>query len=359
MQVNRAELLAALTVVRAALVGRPYIQSLSHVLLDKGWVTAYNETIAITTWLDADVATIGACVPGDQLIAALGQFGASTIDAIFAEGGLTLSSGKARIKLAALPASDFLYEPSDWRDHFELPVTVIEGIGLALMGVGKDEAMPAALGVTVVSEGGMTTLYSTDNRTITRVETGDERSLLSLLTPGALLPTQFCEQLVTLAKSFPGHAPVMVLTATHAMVDFNGKVVLTTRLQSDYEVIDFTAKFDELCPVEAMTRAAPIPEGFDGAMARAALVLGSSKDPSVRVTIGRGEMDLDAQVTAGSSHDTLAFGDAAAPKIAFSVDPSLVMRGAKACTDLIVLERVLAMSGRKGALLHLVSHVSR
>lgn len=358
MQVKRAELLAALTIVRAALVGRPYIQSLSHVLLDKGWVTAYNETIAITTWLDADVATIGACVPGDQLIAALGQFGAATIDAALADGGLTLSSGKARIKLGALPAADFLYEAPDWADHFELPRSVIDGIGLALMGVGKDEAMPATLGVTITSEGGVTVLYSTDNKTITRVETDDDTSLLSLLTPAVLLPAQFCEQLVTLAKAYPA-PPAMVLTKTHAIVDFDGKVILTTRLQDEYELIDFTGKFDELCPLDALDHALPIPDGFDGAMARAALVLGASKDPSVRVTIGKGEMDLDAQAATGSSHDTLAFGHASDPKAAFSVDPLLVMRGAKVCTDLVALERVLVMSGCKGALLHLVSHVSR
>ena len=40
MQVQRARLLAALAIVRPALVGRPYIQSLSHVLLDKGWPMA-------------------------------------------------------------------------------------------------------------------------------------------------------------------------------------------------------------------------------------------------------------------------------------------------------------------------------
>lgn len=360
MQVQRAQLMAALAIVRPALIGRPYIQSLSHVLFDKGWLTAYNETIAITTWLDADIATIGACVPGDQLIAALGQFSTPAVDAVLADGGLTISSGKARIKLGTLPAADFLYTAPDWANDFDLPASVIEGIGCCLMAVGKDEAMPATLGVTLVSEGGYTVAYSTDNHTITRFDTGDNGVLGNhTLTNGSvILPTQFCEQLVALSKTFPG-TPIMVLTKTHAMVDFDGKAILTTRLQGDYAPIDFTSKIDDLCPEEALIGAMPIPDGFDGAMARAALVLGATKDPSVRVTLDGATMELDAQAASGSSHDSLQFAGGGGAKMAFSVDPTLVMRGAKACVDLVPLPRVLVMAGRKGALLHLVSHVSR
>ena len=357
MQVQRARLLAALAIVRPALVGRPYIQSLSHVLLDKGWLTAYNESIAITTWLEDDVATIGACVPGEQLIAALGPFGAEAVEVVHAEGGMTVSSGKARIKLATLPATDFLYRAPDWSDDaFELPQAVIDGIACCLMGVGKDETMPATLGVTMAAVDGMVVLFSSDNRTITRFGTDAEAP--AAMKGAVLLPTQFCEQVVALAKLAPAVAPIMVLRKDSAIVDFDGAAVLTARLQDEFELVDFQAKVDDIVPASAYDHIVAIPDGFDGAMARASLALGSGRDQSVRVSIKDGVMAIEATAATASSRDELAYPHTSM-RMAFSVDPQLVMRGARACADLLPLEGALVMMGREGKLLHLVAHVAR
>ena len=363
MQVNRPQLLAAVGIVRAALVSRPYVQSLSHILSAGGWLTTYNESIAITTKLDAEVADLDCCIEGERLYAALSQFAGTTLDVKVSEGALTLKSGKSIIKLGTLPAADFLFETPTLAGGNRLAINqiFIDGITSCLVGVSKDEALPAAMGVTMSTDAGVDniTLYSTDNKTITRFQT--DLPWESMTRAATILPAQFCEQLVSLYKTLRCTHVWMHLGDVQAVVRFDDHTVLTARLQSEYEVINYEDKIQGLCPLETIAAGAMrIPDGIDGALGRAVLVLGNESNLAVRFECAPGTLALDASTATSSSHDDLVLDDYAGDGLLrFNVDPALVARGIKQCDSMLPLPGVLVMLGAKGRLIHLVAHVAR
>ena len=363
MKVNRPQLLAAVGIVRAALVSRPYVQSLAHIKSAAGWLTTYNESIAIATKLDTEIGALDCCIEGERFHAALAQFTAMDVDVKMSDGALTLKSGKSTIKLGTLPADDFLFEEPEFdgmAERININQIFIDGVAACLVGVGKDEALPAAMGVTMSTDAGVefVTLYSTDNKTITRFET--DLPWESMKRSAVIFPTQFCDQLVTLHKTLRCTKVVMHLTDSHAVVCFDDHTVLTARLQSEYDVIDYEVKVSGLCPLETIAAGAMrLPDGIDGALARSALVLGNESNPSVRFECSAGSLMLDASTATSSAHDDLVlddyFGDEA---LRFHVDPTLVARGIKSCDSLLPLPGVLVLCGAKGRLIHLIAHVA-
>ena len=359
MQVNRLSFLQLMSLVRPALVSRPYVPSLAYVLSAKGWLTTYNESIAIAVAVTDGIPDFNCCVEGERLHAALNQFTAADLDIKLADGALTLKSGKSTIKLGVLPAEDFLFDQPDWDGvEFKLTTEFLAGIVACLVAVGKNEALPAAMGVTMSPDGvDDITLYSTDNNTITQYQTDIRAQYM----PGSaiVLPIDFCDQMVALQRATKCKDIALLITKTHVMADF-GNLILTGRLQSEYDVIDYATKINGLCPLETIAAGAlRIPDGFDGALARAMLALGNAPEATVALECADGVLKLDASTSTSSSHDELPFDEWVGDRLKFKVDPSLVARGVKMCDSLLPLPGVLVLLGGRGRLTHLVAHVAR
>lgn len=366
MKVNRAAVAAALKVLRPAIATRPYVESMSHVLSSKGWLTAYDGSLAITVVMDAEFATMDACVPGEKLATTLEQFPGEEIEIKRADNALQIANGRSKIKLSVLPGADFLFEAPDWADDFPVGPDFIAGLAACLPSVGKDEAMPATLGVTVSAVNGILLMHATDNRTITRYEvSGSDAKVLQTFALPVLIPTAFCEQMVALSKTYPpaqrDDVILMCLTKDHIMADFD-KALIYARRQVDFRAVDFESTVQALCPTEVMgTLMVPIPDGLEGALARAAMVL-AGETAGVRITIDNEVMELNAVTKTATSQDVLGLSgwlNDVEDALKFNIDPAMFMKAARSCDSILPTPTVLALIGQRGRLLHLVSHIAR
>jgi DNA polymerase III sliding clamp (beta) subunit (PCNA family) len=359
---NREALLKIASLVRPALATQAYIPALTHIQFADGRATAYNDISAITVKAPVDVEV---CVPGEFLIKALNSFGAESIAIQEAtkDKAVVLSSGRSKLKTPVLPVDAFPFTMPDLRkaDEICLDASILKGIDRCLLSVGNDPTHPAQMGITLdVTDKGHAVLYSTDNFTISRYQTKSEVSL-----PGdspVILPTFFCQQLVTLSKAFPEDEVVLFLVPGALVVEFGKSASLFNKTLVDLEPLDFPRIFDKHCKLTGLKdRLAVIPDSWDAAFNRAMLVLSGEVDKVTKVTVEDTTLKISSSSSMGDADDSMAhkLDVKTAPEEPFYLDPSLVVRASKACGMLTFNEKALAMADTEGQFIHLIAYCSK
>lgn len=359
---NREALIKATALVRPAIASQAYIPALTHILFDRNRCTTYNDVTAIS--VKAEVG-IERCLPGDLFIRALTSFGAETI--MFqeaADGAIVLSSGRSKIKLPSLPVDKFPLElPDGEGDEVQITLdhSILKGIERCLVSVGADPTHPAQMGVTLdTDDRGKAVLFSTDNFTISRYQTKT-----SIKLPGdcpIILPTFFCEQLISLCKAFSEESIVLCIGTGYVMAELGKSAQLFSKTVLDLEPLDFPRIIAKHCKLDALSKQlAAIPDPFDAAMSRALLVLSGEVDKLTKVTVSDGSLKLHSSSSMGDADDTMAIAneDAELPSEPFHVDPSLIARAAKVCGLVAFLPRVVVMTDTESHFVHLVAHCNK
>lgn len=357
---NRAALLQVAALLRPALSTQDYIPALKHIKFDGAFASAYNDISAIVVACEVDIKR---CVPGDLLIRALGSFGGETVALAFDDktSALLLSSGRSKLKLPTLPAADFPFDvPQEVADEIVLTPDILKGIERCLLSVGSDPTHPAQMGVTLDSGlGGHASLYSTDNFTISYYQTKDAIKL-----PGespVIMPTFFCEQLLSLAKAHPRTDAMLVLLAGALLVDFideakNTVASLFTKTVVDLEPLDFGKIINKHVGGRgSSTKPTTIPPEFDAAFERALLVLSNELDKSTLVSIDDNSIVLNSTSAMGDADDEIEFKTAGGHS-EFHVDPTLVVRASKSCSKVAFMPKVLMLTNDDGNFTHLIAH---
>lgn len=356
---NREALVKITTLVRPALASQAYIPALTHIKFDGEYAITYNDISSISVRCPVEVER---CIPGDLLIRALGSFGCEQI--MFQEGkdgALTLSSGRSKIKLPTLPLTSFPFvlDESSGDFEFDLDASILKGIERCLVSVGNDPTHPAQMGVTLdVDAKSNAVLYSTDNFTISRFQTKTKIKL-----PGdspVILPTFFCEQAVSLCKTFKEEQPVLVLLAGGLMLELGKSAKLFTKTLTDLEPLDFPRIVEKHCKLASLKdMLLPIPDAFDGALSRALLVLSGEVDKTTKITCATETVKLNSSSGMGDSDDSMPFDGQDAPQEPFFVDPGLLARAAKVCASMTFLPKVVVLADADAQFIHLVAHCSR
>lgn len=351
---SRADLAQVAGLVRPALATRDYVPALTHIRFGGGRATAFNDVAAISVRCAADV---GRCVPGELFIRALGSFGGADVLIQRGDGGaLSLRSGRATVRLPTLPESDFPFEWPGPNDGTEVPFgrELVRAVERCLVGVGGDSAHPAQMGVTLETEDGMAVLYSTDNYTVSRCATAAEMRLPA--DAPVILPRFFCEQLVALSRAFPDEGIVLVLHDTAVVAEFGKSASLLTKTPVDVAPLDFPRLIRKHCDLGTLQDALQlIPDAFDAALGRAALVLSGEAAKSTRVSARKGQLRMVSACDMGDADDEMPFPGDDLEEVC--VDPALVARGAKACALVGFTERVTVMADADCQFVHLVAHV--
>ena len=353
---GREELARVAALVRPALASKDYIPALTCIRFGGGEATAYNDVTAIGVTCGLDIER---CVPGDFLIRAMGTFGGA--DVVFergADGSMVLKSGRSVLKTPTVDAAEFPFKwPGDEGEVMPLDRGVIRAIERCLVSVGSNPAHPAQMGVTLESDGGRAVLYSTDNYTVSRCDSGAKIDALPGDAP-VILPRFFCEQLVALSKAFPDVKPVMVFLDGAVLVEFGEAARILTKTPVDLVPLDFpriVSKHVDLRKIKDLV--GTIPDAFDGALNRAMLVLGGEAVPETKFEVGGKVMGMYSKSPQGTSEDDVPF-DNAAGSFKFSSNPQLLQRGAKACALVGFTERVTVMADADCNFVHLVAHLS-
>lgn len=362
--INRAALLKIASLVRPALAQADYVPALTHIQFANGFATAFNDITAIS--VEAPGIDLNRVVPGDLLIRTLGAFSGEHVGAAFDEmtSVLLLTSGRSKIKLPTLPDAAFPYEPpTDVGEEVLLTPDILKGIERCLMSVGSNDEIPAQMGVTL-EPGEKALLWSTDSITMSRYQT-ETKITLRGDTP-VMLPTFFCEQLLSLAKAFPKAEPWLVMMPGALFIDFTVEIEgktgpmrsvasLYTKTPVDFDLIDFGGVVNKFFTIgEAVKAMVKIPDALDAAFGRALLVLSNEIVKTTNVSADGKEMTLYSTSQMGDSEDTLSFP---AKSKQFSIDPTLVVRGLKGSTKIALLPKVLVLGDDTGKYLHIVAHI--
>lgn len=358
---KRAELLQVVNLVKPALATTPYIPALNHIHFANKYATAYNDITAIAVRADLGVK---ACVPGLIFAAALNSFSGTDVLIQELDGNtLKVSSGRGNIKVPVMPASSFPYEEPNRKDgiEIELGADTIKGVERCLFSVGTDAEHPEQMGVTLDEDNGKAVLYSTDNKTVSRYQTKDKIKL-----PGGtpvVLPTFFCHQLIALHKAYGGKVWLTVFPSA-LLADFgneNDDAYVFTKMIIEGEVLDFKQLIDRDVGTneKLMKSTSPIPDAWDAALSRAMLVLGQELVKATEITPdGSEKAQLKTSAQLGDADDKLTL-PVDTDGASVLVDASLLLRGSKSCTAVLINEKMTIMTNDDCSFIHLVAHIAR
>jgi len=358
-EVSRTSLLAVANLVKPALATQAYIPSLTHICFDGINATAYNDITAIT--VASPLEGLHCCVPGDLLIKALNSFTSDKVLIDDVKGSITVAAGRSKLKLPTLPLADFPYvEPPQAIYPIELSADILKGIEMCLVAVGNDPTHPAQMGVTVESGKDGAVLFSTDNFTISRYKTKSKIKLPADVP--VILPTFFCQQLLTLSSAFTGEPITLDVHAGSLTAYIGDAATVFTKQLVDLEAMDFSSilnkyKVDETLQIKGIIN--PIPDDFDASFSRALLVLGNELDKLTKITVSGGRMKLLSTSSSGESTDSFSYADKEASEEPFSVDPVLVGRASRCCANMALLDRVMILTDSDGKFIHLISHCTK
>lgn len=352
MSIDRTKLLFALNLAKPALASQPYIPAFTHFLFNEDGVTAYNDIAAIRITLDHD---LDSCLPGDMLLKTVSSMAGQSVllQPLDDAPAVLVSSGRSRIKVPKLPVEDF---PIKWpstksAESITLDQSILNGIRSCLVGVGTNPTHPAQMGVTLDVLGDKAVLYSTDNSTLSRFKTKTPIRL-----PGdspVIMPTFFCEQVISLAKAFLDCEVTLFVLPGVLMARIGKAATIMTKTLVDLQPIDFAALIKKV--TGSATDLSPIPAGWDDAMQRALLVLDGLPDKAAELSPRKGAIRLVARSERGEAEDTLDF-DGEGPEEAIYIDPSLVLRGSKSASQLAFCSSAVMLVSGDGVYMHLIAN---
>jgi DNA polymerase III sliding clamp (beta) subunit (PCNA family) len=356
LNLNRDALTKTVNMVRPALAVQAYVPVLQHICFDGGFATAFNDVTAIGVKIENPMS---ACLPGDLLARGLASFSSETINmAQGADGAITLSSGRAKLKIPSLPAKTFPFDRPNRKEaqaKVLLFASIIDGIDKCLMSVGTDTAHPAHMGVTldIDQDSCSAILFSTDGSTISRYETTDE---IPLEEP-VILPTFFCQQLIALNKVFSKDDAFLYLMAGGLLVEWSSGAFLYSRTLVDLEPLEFDKVVERHVKLEGLKkRCAPIPDKWDAALKRALLITQGEVDKVTKILPIDGGLKMRSVSAVGDAEDSMGFEGVIDE--AFLVDPALVDRAGKHCALLECRPKALVMVSASGNFMHLISHLA-
>ena len=354
---NREALVKIANLVRPALSTQAYIPALKHIKFDGKYATTYNDVAGIAVRCEIEV---NRCLPGETLIKALASFGAESIMIQqSSDAAVVLSSGRSKLKLPTMAPADFPFAlPTEEAPEIDIDAAMLKGIERCLLSVGNDPTHPAQMGVTLDVDGnGHAVLYSTDNYTVSRYQTKSKIDLPAD-TP-VIMPTFFCEQLVSLSRAFPDKEIVMVMMAGALLVEIGNSARVFTKTISDLLPLDFPRIIEKHFKLAGLKdQLSMIPDSFDASLGRALLVLSGEVDKSTKITLSNESLRMSSTSSMGDSDDSMTFdGDGKAEP--FFIDPSLILRASKVCGLIGFLPKVVVMADPDAVFVHLVAHCSK
>ena len=341
---QRKEFLAALEQVAPALSHNPILPVLTHFWFYGDRVMAYNDEIALSTPLETPFK---GAVPGTTLLDLLHASGARTLSFAAEDGQLIIKAGRATLKLALRPVSDFLFEMPDYPKGTTLaPVegSLPKAIEGCLRSISTDAAIPEQLGITLVPDGHFVDLYSTDSDTLSHDRIKVKRPPRARV----ILPAAFCREFLRLSKGTPGH-----LSLTDFALMQAGDTMLYGRFIETRNPLDFAGIIAE--HVASKKKLYPMPKGFGYALDRAVVITDAKVDQALTaLTVKEGRLRLESRSGRGEVIDEFAADDKQ-PRVAVKIKPKLLKQGHKDFDELLITVRCAVMS--KGDTLYLVSAI--
>lgn len=337
---ERKPLLGTLKRVGEALASRDLIPVLACLCFDGRTCTAYDDVVALRAPCPFPV-TGG--VRGKLLLDFLTAARSNDLEVTSEGESVRFKAGRSKLDMPCLPASEFLFK-APRTEGTEISVTpeLLSALKLSAISLGQNAAQPWMLGVTMAANATALTLYSSDNKTATRVSL-----------PGAypdvvtLLPPRFVSLILSLSRE---ESPETIhLASDWALAVFPSGLRLFSRTIGGADA----KTFKKLFSAADRTDAYPIPKGLEAALARAAVVLPHSREPFTRFAVSGGKLSLVTRSDAGNVADKVPFADH--PDITATAAPDNLARALAHGEEFGIAAEYLLL--RAPGFLHLVTTV--
>jgi DNA polymerase III sliding clamp (beta) subunit (PCNA family) len=331
---NRKETLAALEIVKPALVTRKEQPQLSHIWFDGEYAYAHNGGLGIKTKLEIPLE----CgVPGSLFIGLLNQTSTEEIEFEHSDHTLSFKSGKTKVKLATMS-----YDKNIWR----FPETPS---GKPLATIKASKGFLAAAKYTLMFSPVNTKRMEFHAICIYAVEkemdliTTDQVSMV--LAPVAepmvgtakriAFPRELAEQVVS--KCTPGAS--LQMYSDHFRIDTSKNTSMYSNVLDTSDMYNLPATADRLLEGAVSFK---LPEGFTGALERAILLAGS-EDATVTLTATGKALKLSGRYPQGQLDEDFVLNKSS-PKATISADAK-IMLGVKGITELAIKDKVINFYG--------------
>ncbi len=358
---KRTVLESALQKCKPFLMGSDFVPSLTHFCFSGDQITAYNDEQGITIDLDSG---LNCTVPGLMMVKMLGTIGNEelTLDRGKDEK-VTIKAGRAKIQLPSMEEDDYAFQmPVPNGIPLQVGEDFLRGLELCLISCATDPTYIELNGVTLILEDGFGSIYATDNRTLSAYDFEQE------LPQGmdgfrCILPTMFCEQLISLSKSyFESGVPSIDLYITEdtCIALITNSCTVFTRMVDASKARDFPSTVDRIVGNPEEIPYGEIPAEIVPALERAAyLKPGGDQEIHTEFTVTNNKAHMKTQSALGKCNDDMTFpNEIDWGNFSFEVNPALVARGFKSATHLAFYETHTLLLGNEGAFLHIISHRS-
>lgn len=321
---ERSEITRILKKLEPALATKDLIQVFACFCLDGEQATAYDGVVALSHPLN--IGLKGA-VRGKVLLSFLGACRAKELKIETGDGSTIVKAGRSKLDTPVLPEEDFIFKFPGTKNAVEFSANeaFMKALSKSLISLGRDPTHRFRLGVTVVFKKNKLTMYSSDNRTATRIhvklkEEGPEKLVIQL-------PPRFCELLHDINRE--DSVQTILMTKKWIQAKFESGLRLFSQAISDPEPETFVRLFESSDDEKLEKQMLPIPKGFDRSLDRALVVLPYSNDPYTKLKIKEDKIILTTDSEAGNVRDalTLNVSDSDHPDCEASLAPEQVLRG--------------------------------
>lgn len=324
-------LLPRLKLIAPAIGSKDIVPVLPCVCFNGDYMYGFDDTVAIAT---ASPVKLEGAVPGQLLIDWLSEAPAKEMtiepDPEKKGSGLVIKVGRAKLKLALMPKTSFIFERPDLgkAKSFQMTDKAVKALKRAAISMGTDPGHPWRMGVTIAfEEGGKITFFADDNVTVSRATIKakfDEK----LVGKAFILPPRFCELLIERVDN----KTVLRFTKEWLGAEFP-ECTLYSRALSEVNLSTFKGLFSDLD--EYRGKAVPLPGVFHGMLTRAQIVLKTASDTMSDLKIKDGKLTILTRGKTGEDRSTATL-KGKHEQVDAKLLPELVLRGLEHVDKMIV-----------------------
>ncbi len=348
MKINRLELLTSLQNLEPALSTKPIIEELTFIWFTGTYVYAYNDIIGIVAPLETEFK---GGMKGSLILGLLDKSRAKEIEFIPSDNeDLLIKAANARLNLAYYGLDRSIWDVPALNNDltFEITDILLKAISNAMMSVGHDTSIPDQLGVTLIPDGNILYLFSTDSKTVSRAMIPFECKFQKRV----ILPVIFCQQLMKLCKN----GGRMMIEGSSILAENKNGVLLFSRLIETARPLEFHATVDSVLSQREARQPVLIPKRFKLAIERVALVLESHLGESAKFEVKDDVLYMQADTSLGHIKDQMRL-DAEHSDVELHVDPHLIKRALSECSELYLGKSCVILSDEN--FIHLISASER
>src|SRR3990167_505984 len=360
MKINRKDFVKVLKNVMPSVSTQDFIDMMKNFCLDGETIFGYNDSMSIR--LDFETG-LEIAVPAESLLKIVDSYKSEEAE-IYAEEDIhkfNIKCGRSKLSLPCLYKDSFIFSMPEDKNDVSIPINdkLIDGIKKCLISVGGEEIHTSHMGVTLIINKQVVSLYSTDNDTISRYSF--KYSELDInYKKSVVLPKDFCVQLLNLCQS---DSTELVLyddyVGAYDKSLCKDSIFLFSKLLYTGKVEKFEEIFNRVVPKKpSKSLLIPIGESFKTAIDRSLIVLGGTPNKACNVSLIENRIEFSTVTALGEVEDKVTFKDRNFKRNKKIISADYVARAIKVCSYIYFGEEALAFFDGSAGFVHVVAYCS-